>query len=86
MGELAVRFVSLDRTSKSTRELFAVSLLGVTALFMWALNRLRVRIFPLCCFVLGQGEQRYKTAEKVRWGIIFLFAGALVSALFRLIL
>lgn len=85
LSEIAVRLVSLDRASKSTQELFAVSLLGVTAFFMWVLNRLRVHIFPLCCFALGQGERRYEISERVRWGFIFVLLGSLVSVLVSLI-
>jgi hypothetical protein len=49
-------------------------------------NRLREKIFPYGTYLIGQGVERHRTLEKVRWTIVIGFfvsflAGALVSLL-----
>ena len=83
--ELTKKFVSLDSFSEPNRGLFVVSVLVIPALLMLTLNELRVRIFPLGSFALGQGERRYDTREKVRWGILLGSAGALATSLLSFI-
>jgi hypothetical protein len=53
----------------------------VPAIFIWLLNKLRVRFFPCATFALGQGEQRYHLDEKIRWSIVIGFVVSLVASL-----
>lgn len=54
--------------------------LGILAFFIWALNKIWSWLFPVGFFALGQGEQRYKTVEKVQWGILITFLVSLVAS------
>lgn len=47
---------------------------GVIGLFGWVLWRLHARYFPRAFFALGQGAERYKDDEKMRWVVIIGFA------------
>ena len=49
------------------------------------LNKLRSWIFPVSCFAFGQGEQRYETKEKARWGIIIAFLVSLAASMVGLL-
>lgn len=45
------------------------------------LNKLWSWLFPVGYFALGQGEQRYKTVEKVQWGIVVAFIVSLAASM-----
>ena len=85
LGEPAWQFLSLDDASKSTKEWFFLFLGFVVVSFMMGLNELRVRVFPLSCFALGQETRRDETRAKVRWIIIGTLASSLVALLLNFI-
>ena len=84
LGEPAWQFLSLDDASKSTKQWFFLFLSFVVVSFMMGLNELRVRVFPLCCFALGQEMRRDETRDRVRWIIIAILAGSLIPLWLRL--
>ena len=84
LGEPAWQFLSLDNASKSTKQWFFLFLGFVVVSFMMGLNELRVRVFPLCCFALGQEKRRDETREHVRWIIIAILTGSLIPLWLRL--
>ncbi len=61
--------------------------LAVLAVIVWALNKLRQRYFPVAFFAIGQGLDRFKIDEKVRWvivvGFIVSLSASLVSIIFK---
>ena len=85
LGEPAWQFLSLDDASKSTKQWFFLFLGFVVVSFMMGLNELRVRVFPLCCFALGQEKRRDETRGHVRWIIIGTLASSLVVLLLSFI-
>lgn len=52
-----------------------------------ALNKLRARLFPLGVIALGQGAERFRTQETIRWvivvGLIVSFVGSVVASLLQ---
>lgn len=67
---------------------FQINLIGIAILVFSGLlillstmfNKLKLRFFPVGFFALGQGEQRYRIDEKVRWSIaISFFVSAFAS-------
>ena len=53
----------------------------VPPFFIWLLNKLRARFFPLATFALGQGEHRYYIDEKIRWTIVIGFVVSLTASI-----
>jgi hypothetical protein len=49
------------------------------------LEKIRDRFFPLVTFALGQGEERYKTDENIRWMVIFGFVVSFMAGLVLLL-
>ena len=60
-----------------------LAIIGVPIMVFVAkrLNKLRSWLFPVSCYAFGQGEQRYETREKVRWGIIIAFLVSLAASM-----
>ena len=60
--------ISLSVDAKS----IAVGVLIVSALagLVWGYVRFHEHFFPSISFNIGQGVERYKLGEKVRWGVI----------------
>jgi len=54
--------------------------LAIGALIFF-LNWLRRRFFPVACFTIGQGEDRYNFDEKVRWAVLVGFVVSLFASL-----
>jgi len=47
----------------------------------WLLNKFRARFFPIATFAIGQGEERYRTDDKIRWTILIGFLVSLSASL-----
>lgn len=54
--------------------------LGVISLFIWGLNRLRNIYFPFSSFAIGQGKERHRVQENVRWGVVVAFIVSLAAS------
>jgi hypothetical protein len=64
-----------------------VSVIGLFVLLGWILNILRRKYFPMGMFAIGQGEQRHRVGEKIRWIVIIGFLlSVLASAMASLML
>lgn len=62
-------------------------LIGFTALFLLsmyyihkAISFLKIKIFPIATFSIGQGLQQYKLHENIRWGVIIAFIVSMASS------
>lgn len=55
-------------------------LVFVIGVSIWILNKLRERLFPICCFALGQGKDRYATQEKIRWGLVWVIVPLIIAS------
>ena len=59
-----------------------LGILGALGLFCWVLWRLHARYFPLAFFALGQGAERYRFDDNIRWvgivGLVVSVFGSLV--------
>ena len=59
-----------------------LGILGAFGLFGWGLWRLHARYFPLAFFALGQGAERYRFDDNMRWvgivGLVVSVFGSLV--------
>jgi len=58
-----------------------IAMLAGLAAFVWILNMLRTRFFPVVVFALGQGQGRYELDDKVRWAVIVGIAVSVVASL-----
>ena len=84
---LAVKtHVSLDRLSKTSITNIELGIIGGIIIVYAAkgLDKLKSWLFPVSCFAFGQGEQRYKTREKVQ-GIIIAFVVSLTASMVKFI-
>lgn len=62
--------------------LLIVGIIVASIIFLaWLLNKVHERYFPVATFALGQGEERYRLAEKVRWVIVVGFIVSLSASL-----
>ncbi|MDP2562969.1 hypothetical protein [Psychrobium sp. 1_MG-2023] len=43
-------------------------------------NAFKKAIFPIGCFALGQGKERYEVQEKIRWGVVVALIISLLSS------
>lgn len=50
------------------------------ALSIWGLNRIRGIYFPIASFTIGQGIERYRVQENVRWSVIVAFVVSLAAS------
>jgi len=57
-----------------------LSVFGIIALSIWGLNRLRGIYFPFASFAIGQGLERYRVQENVRWGVVIAFVVSLAAS------
>jgi hypothetical protein len=60
-----------------------LALLGILtsiALSIWGLNRLRSFYFPFASFAIGQGLERHRVQENVRWGVVVAFVVSLSAS------
>lgn len=62
----------------ATLAITAVPLIGLASLIRW----LQRALFPRAYFAVGQGEERYKVKDKLRWGLLGLVGAVFVSSLF----
>lgn len=60
----------------------SISIFTILALIIWGLNKLRSKYFPFAYFALGQGEERYKVDEKIRWCILVGFVVSFTASIF----
>ncbi|MDP5133187.1 MAG: hypothetical protein NWQ54_20085 [Paraglaciecola sp.] len=47
---------------------------------IWGLNRLRSVCFPVASFAIGQGLERHRVQENIRWGVVVAFVVSLFSS------
>lgn len=64
-----------------------VKLIGLTTIFLLslyyihkAISVLKMKIFPIATFSIGQGLQRYKIHENIRWGVVIAFVVSMASS------
>lgn len=76
-------------TQQANDLFFAVKILGILfgglatiALMIWGLNRLRAIYFPLVSFAIGQGSERYRVQENVRWSVAVAFVVSVAATAF----
>jgi hypothetical protein len=82
IGLMLLRIMIPDAPSHKPVELSkAVEILSVIFGFIgavwfavWWLNRIRARCFPIASFAIGQGKERYRVMENIRWGVVVAFA------------
>ncbi|MEM0910037.1 MAG: hypothetical protein AAGJ37_03625 [Pseudomonadota bacterium] len=43
-------------------------------LLIWGLNKVREKCFPIATFAIGQGKERHRVIENIRWGVVVAFA------------
>lgn len=56
------------------------SVIGVIIFMVWLTSLIRERIFPISTFSLGQGGERNKHSEQIRWIVIVGFVIGVVSS------
>ena len=92
VGSLAIGESSEPRRGLELGQaaLLAAQVLGVAGalcFFGWVLWRLHARYFPRAFFALGQGAERYKVDDNMRWvvivGLVVSVFGSLVVAFVR---
>jgi hypothetical protein len=69
-------------------QILAVVSGGVGAIWLaiMGLNKVRARCFPLATFSIGQGKERYRVLENIRWGVVVAFGVSLAaSTVFRIL-
>ena len=79
MGAASPKSVSFAEAAKATGIL--VAFFGLVTIVSTTLNRLRDRYFPMAFFAIGQGEERFRTDENVRWVVIVGFVVSTISSL-----
>lgn len=86
--------IDLARTSSGEVPFPIILLVAITAGLMFfvtvfvvpiVLGRLQNWLFPATYFALGQGERRNQIREKVRWGLVLLIPGIVVSVVLFLV-
>jgi|SRR3990172_4862887 len=65
----------------STAAAVLIAFLFGVGMFIWALNRLRSRFFPVAAFAIGQGQGRFNFDEKLRWVVIVGFGVSVFASL-----
>ena len=82
---LIIRFLIYDNMVEyiNIDNIFIDALIIVSMIFfiLILLARLRSSFFPSSYFALGHGKERYKIADRVRWGIIISIAASFVAPL-----
>jgi hypothetical protein len=63
-----VAFALFHQNEKMTPALLATGLACAAAI--WAYSRIQRRCFPYATFRIGQGEERHRLGENIRWGVI----------------
>lgn len=58
----------------------------IISLGLWGFYRLRGILFPRAVFIIGQGKLRFRTLEKVRWGVVIAFFVSFAAGFVLLIL
>lgn len=62
--------------------LILLGILSGISLSIWGLNRLRSIYFPFSSFAIGQGKERHRVQENVRWGVVVAFVVSLAASTF----
>lgn len=63
-----------------------LSAFGLIVLAAWGLNKVRSYCFPIASFAIGQGKERHRVMENIRWGVVVAFAVSFsASAVFGLL-
>lgn len=70
--------VELDQGIKII--LTMLGIIAAIALSIWGLNRLRSVYFPFASFAVGQGLERHRVQENVRWGVVIAFIVSLSAS------
>ena len=70
------------------RDMLPIFLLAVITYvpFWFLLDKLYKYLFPQASFLIGQGKSRFRTLEKVRWGVVIAFFVSFTAGLVLLIL
>ena len=79
---LGPQFLSRSKTTFTWIELiltavYTIVLMALSLFIMWASERLRRRYFPVLSFAIGQGLDRHRHEDKIRWVIV----GAIISVI-----
>ncbi|WP_273232712.1 hypothetical protein, partial [Pseudomonas kuykendallii] len=56
------------------------SVIGAFAFIIWLTSFMRKKFFPISTFSLGQGSERNKHSEQMRWVVIVGFVISIVSS------
>lgn len=60
--------------------------IGVLWLSVWGLNKIKSYCFPIATFSIGQGKERHRIRENIRWGVVVAFIVSFsASAVFGLL-
>ncbi len=94
IGFMLLRIMVPDSPKEAPTELSrAIEILSIlSAIFaalwfaIWGLNKIRAKCFPIATFAIGQGKERHRVIENIRWGVVVAFAVSFsASAVFGLL-
>lgn len=93
IGLMLLRIMLPDTANHEPTELsravgilsFLFFIMGALFFTVWGLNKVQAYCFAVATFAIGQGIERYRVIEKIRWGVVIAFAVSFTaSAVFGL--